>query len=69
MWYIVDQGKNQIKGSSRHNLFQNKIVSTCHGSSITLIYPEGVLFPLIHWEMSNNNFSALGCLPVPLLTE
>ena len=33
------------------------------------MYPEGNVFPLIHWEMANDNLSILGCLPVTLPTE
>ena len=33
------------------------------------MYPEGNLFPPIHWEMANDNLSILGCLPVTLPTE
>ena len=63
------RGKHHIKGSRRHNFFLQKIVATYRGSSIPLMYPEGILFPSIHWKMANNNCSILGFLPVPLLTE
>ena len=33
--------KYHIKGRSRHKLSLQKIIATCHGSSIPLIYPGG----------------------------
>ena len=66
---LLTRKKHQIKGSSRHNFFIQKIIATCRGSSIPLMYPEGILFPSIHWKMAPNNCSIVGCIPVPLLTE
>ena len=33
------------------------------------MYPEGVLFPSIHWKMAPDKCSILGCIPASLLTE
>ena len=33
------------------------------------MYPEGVLFPSIHWSMACDMCSILGCIPAPLLTD
>ena len=60
---------HQIKGSSRHNYFLQRICATTVGESIPLMYPEGILFPGIHWKMSADNCSIVGAIPAPLLTE
>ena len=45
---LLTRKEHQIKGSSKHNFFLQKIVATSNGSSIPLMYPEGILFPSIH---------------------
>ena len=50
-------------------IFLQRIVVTNHGSSVPLMYPEGILFPSIHWKTAPDNCSIIGCLPVPLLIE
>ena len=49
---LLTRNKYQIKGISRHKLFLQKIIATCHGSYITFMYQEGVLFPSINWKMA-----------------
>ena len=44
-------------------------MATCRGSAVPLMYPEGVLFPSIHWMMAPDKCSIVGCIPAPLLTE
>ena len=66
---LLTRKKYQIKDSSHYHFFLQKMVATCHGSSIPLIYPEGVLFPSIHWCMAHDNCSILRYIPTPLLTE
>ena len=66
---LLTRKKYQIKGSSCHHFFLQKLVATCNGSSIPLMYPEGVLFPSIHWQMAHDKCSILGCIPASLLTE
>ena len=66
---LLTRKKHQIKGSSRHHFFLQKLVASSHGSTIPLMYPEVVLFPSIHWCMAHDNCSILGCIPAPLLTE
>ena len=66
---LLTRKKHQIKGSSKHHFFLQKIVATCHGSSVPLMYPEGVLFPSIHWKTAPDKLSIVGCLPAPLLIK
>ena len=60
---------HQIKGSSRHNYFLQRICATTVGESIPIMYPEGILFPSIHWKMAIDNCSIVGAILAPLLTE
>ena len=66
---LLTRKKHELKGSSKHHFFLQRIVATSEGSSIPLMYPEGILFPSIHWKMANDNCSILGCIPAPLLSE
>ena len=66
---LLTRKKYQIKGSSRHHFVLQKMVATCDGKCIPLMYPEGVLFPSIHWSMACDMCSILGCIPAPLLTD
>ena len=66
---LLLRGKHQIKGSSRHYFPLQRIVVTTHGSSVPLMYPEGISFPSIHWKIAPNKCSIVGCLPTPLLIE
>ena len=66
---LLTRKKYQLKGNSRHRFFLQRLCATSHGSSIPLMYPEGTLFPSIHWMMAPDNCAIVGCLPVPLLTD
>ena len=66
---LLTRKKHQIKGSSRHNYFLQRICATSPGTCIPLMYPEGVLFPSIHWKSAPNNCSIIGCIPASLLRE
>ena len=66
---LLTRKKHQIKGSSRHNYFLQRICATTIGESIPLMYPEGILFPSIHWKMSSDNCSIVGAIPALLLNE
>ena len=60
---------HQIKGSSKHNFFLQKIHSTSHGESIPLLYPESMLFPSIFPFSDADGFSSVGSIPVVLLSR
>ena len=66
---LLTRKKYQIKGSSRHRFFLQKMCATSPSTCIPLMYPEGTLFPSIHWKMAHDNCSIVGCLPASLLTE
>ena len=66
---LLTRKKHQIKQSSRHQFFLYKSVATCRSTTIPLMYPEGVLFPSIHWKMAPDKCSILGSIPASLLTE
>ena len=66
---LLTRQKYQLKGSSRHKYFIQKLVATCKGTSIPLMYPEATMFPSIHWAMAPDQCSVLGCIPSPLLSD
>lgn len=66
---LLTRKTHQINGSSKHKYFLQKICSTSIGKSIPLLYPEGMIFPSIHWSMANDNCSVLGAIPAPLLSD
>ena len=66
---LLTRKKYQLKGSSRHRFFLQRLCATSCNSSIPLMYPEGTLFPSIHWKMAPDKCAIVGCLPVPLLSD
>lgn len=66
---LLTRKKHQIKGSSAHHFFLQRICATKEFSCVPLVYPEGVLFPSIHWYTAPDKCSIVGCIPAPLLTE
>ena len=48
-----------------HNI--QKLCSVTKGDSIPLLYPEGMLFPSIHWKSADDNCSIVGAIPSSLL--
>ena len=66
---LLTRKKHELKGSSKHKFFLQKIVATSAGSSVPLMYPEGILFPSIHWKMADDGCSIIGCIPAPLLSD
>ena len=65
---VLTRKKHQIKGSSIHKFFLQKICATNIGSSIPLLYPESMLFPSIFYHMTNDGAMS-GAIPSYLLTE
>ena len=65
---VLSRKKHQIKGSSIHKFFLQKICATHIGSSVPLLYPESMLFPSIFYHMTNDG-AISGAIPSPLLTE
>ena len=50
-----------------HNI--QKLCSVANCECIPLLYPEGMLFPSIHWMSSSDNCSIIGAIPSSLLNE
>ena len=48
-----------------HNI--QKLCSVTNHASIPLLYPEGMLFPSIHWKSAYDNCSIVGAIPSSLL--
>ena len=66
---LLTRSSYDIKKSRYVNHFMQKICSSTNCESIPLIYPEGMLFPSIHWKSSTDNCSILGAIPSSLLNE
>ena len=47
---LFSRKKHQLKGSSRHNDFLQRIYSTLRGTTIPLMNPEAMIFYSIHWK-------------------
>ena len=66
---LLSRPNHEIKGSSKHNYFLQKIHSTSDGKSIPLLYPESMLFPSIFPFSDTKGFPRVGCLPAPFLSR
>ena len=66
---LLTRKTHQIKGNRQQSFFIQKLCSTSKGSSIPLVYPEGLLFPSIFWKTARDNCSIVGAIPYPLLSQ
>ena len=64
---VLTRKKHELKGSSLHKHFLQRICATSDGKAVSLLYPEGMLFPSIFYNMVNG--AIIGAIPAPLLTE
>ena len=64
---LLTRKRHQLKSSSIHKYFLQRIVTTSIGKSVSLIYPEAMLFPSIFWLMREQ--SLIGAIPATLLNE
>ena len=51
------------------NYHMKKLTSLSKFKSIPLLYPEGMLFPSIHWKLANDKCFIVGAIPSSLLHE
>lgn len=65
---LLSRAKHEIKGSSKHKFFLQKIHATSPGNCVPLLYPENVLFPSIHPFVGGDNIAGIGGIPAPLLS-
>ena len=66
---LLSRRNHDIKGSSKHKFFLQKIHATSDGESIPLLYPESMLFPSIFPFCDPDGMPSLGCIPAPLLSS
>ena len=66
---LLTRKTHELKGSSYHKHFLQRMCATTTGSSIPLLYPEGMLFPSIHWKAAEDKCSIVGAIPSSLLNE
>ena len=66
---LLSRCNHDIKGSSKHKFFLQKIHATSDGESIPLLYPESMLFPSIFPFCDPDGIPSLGCIPAPLLSS
>ena len=65
---VLTRKKCQIKGSSIHKFFLQKICATNIGASIPILYSKSMIFPSIFYHMTNDG-AISGIIPSPLMTE
>ena len=65
---LLTSKKHRINGSTMHSfVIQNMVVTIKY--CITLIYPEGIIYPSIYWNMAYNNCYITSCIYYPLVTK
>ena len=64
---LLTRKRYELKSSSIHKYFLQRLVATTIGESLSLLYPEGMLFPCIFWKMKED--SIIGAIPATLLNE
>jgi hypothetical protein len=66
---LLSRRNHDIRGSSKHKFFLQKIHATSDGESIPLLYPESMIFPSIFPFCDPDGIPSLGCIPAPLLSS
>jgi hypothetical protein len=66
---LLTRSKHQIKGSSKHKFFLQKIHSTSPGNCSPLLYPEYMIFISCFYMSAGSDQAGLGAIPAPLLTQ
>ena len=64
---LLTRKRHALKSSSLHKYFLQRLVSTSIGKSVSLLYPEAMLFPSIFWSMKEK--SLVGAIPASLLSD
>ena len=64
---LLTRQRHQLKSSSIHKYFLQRIVTTSIGESVSLLFPEGILFPTIFWLMREGFL--VGAISATLLNE
>ncbi len=59
----------KLKGNKLQQRFLQSIVATNHGKSVSLLYPEALLFPSIFWNENAIDSSPYGAIPSCLLAH
>ena len=66
---LLSRRNYDIRGSSKHKFFLQKIHATSDSESIPLLYPESMIFPSIFPFCDPDGIPSLGCIPAPLLSS
>ena len=64
---LLTRQKHELKSSSIHKYFLQRLVSTSIGFSVSLLYPEAMMFSCMFWLMFEG--ALVGALPATLLNE
>ena len=67
--YCLSRQEHTIEGYRHQKHFLQRIASTSFGTSIPLLYPEGMLFPSIFWKQMLHDGSIIGATPSSLLSQ
>ena len=65
--YLLTRKRHELKCSSITKYFLQRLVCTSLGKSVSLLYPEAMLFPCIFWYMFQK--SLVGTIPATILSD
>ncbi len=65
---LLIRRQSKLTGTRRQQHFLHKIAATNPGQSVPLLFPEGMLFPLLFWK-DDGKSSVLGALPTAFMSE
>ena len=64
---LLTRKKHKLSPSSLQRFFVERVVSTNFGTSVPLLYPEGMLFPSVFYSMKNG--SIIGAMPSSVMSD
>jgi len=66
---LLVRKRSKLNGTRQQQNFLQRMATSCPGRSIPLVYPEGMLFPLLFWKDDGFGELVLGAIPAALLTR
>ena len=64
---LLTHKRHELKSSTIHKYFLHRLVTTSIGKSVSLLYPEAMLFPCIFYLMTEK--SLVGAIPATILND
>ena len=66
--YLLVRKRHEFHGSKSGKYFVQNFCDSTKGTTFSLIYPEGAMFPSIFWSTANDKYCVAGSIPLTILS-